>query len=89
MDARRTAERVLMECRGDYIRAWLKKYQRGLMTAQEYAEVMNELNCMFMDAISAQERMAELNDAMRTQDENDDPMSYDDWECIFLNEVMA
>lgn len=79
------AEKLLFANKGDYIaseEALISQYRQGKF---EYAEVMNELHTMFLDALDAQEKMLELNQAMATCEE----MTYDDWEICFLEEVLG
>lgn len=59
-------------------------WQSGKLTADEYREAMTDM----VDAMIAQEKMRALNEEMAICEANDDPMTYDDWETIFLNEVM-
>ncbi len=67
----------------DYARIH-KNWQMGILTADEYREAMTDM----VDAMIAQEKMRALNEEMAICEANDDPMTYDDWETIFLNEVM-
>lgn len=86
------AEKLLFANKGDYIaseEALISQYRQGKVTYFEYAEVMNELHTMFLDALDAQEKMLELNQAMATCEENGNPMTYDDWEICFLEEVLG
>ena len=78
------AEVLLWKNRCDYVaaeEALIKQYRESKVTQHEYIEIMSDLNEMHTQAMEKQEKLRELNASI-------DTMTFDDWETVFLAEIM-